>query len=219
MANKYNNNEMILHVILIPTPRRQEYSFLYHFDTFSNLLSGLWVYKTCPLDAFRLLISYPVIYRTSYVVSSGFVPSPHKRHSLSLTRLLLQLVSGILRFHKTSLFTVCFFSCPRMSSFFLFSYDSPQPSSSMKLSPFCATRRSYSLFSLYYHLFLPIPLHPYCRCNPRYSAELSLFASILSERCACNCRSCATLSNSIKTLPCTFSWLQHHLSSSFPKRI
>lgn len=22
-------------------------------------------------------------------------------------------------------------------------------------------------------LFLPIPLHPYCRCNPRYSAELS----------------------------------------------
>lgn len=76
---------MILHVILIPTPRRQEYSFLYHFDTFFNLLSRLWVYKTCPLDAFRPLISYPVIYRTSYVVSSGFVPSPRKRRSLSLS--------------------------------------------------------------------------------------------------------------------------------------
>lgn len=39
---------------------------------------------------------------------------------LSCSHLLLQLVSEILRFHKTSLLAACFFSCHRMSSFLLF---------------------------------------------------------------------------------------------------
>lgn len=56
-------------------------------------------------------------------------------------------------------------------------------------------------FSLGYHLFLPIPLHPYCQCNSRYSVKLSLFAPTLSS-VPLAIVDPATLSNSVKMLPC-----------------
>lgn len=100
------------------------------------------------------------------------------------------------------------------------SYDSPRPSSSMKLSPSFRTPLSLFpflpifLFLLDAVLFLPIPLHLYCRCNPRYSAELSLPASRLFPSVAArNCRSRDSL-ESRKNASVFPSILQHHLSRS-----
>lgn len=184
----------------------------------------------------RVSVAHKLLYNIVdklYAVSPGFVPSffssRSHRSSVSLTRsrhhrrrLLLQLVSGILRFHKTSLFTAYafFLVIVRLRSFC--SYDSPRPSSSMKLSPArrCPSRplalcsflpvslihplqtvlHSFFSLSLRHALFPPIPLHPYCRCNPRHSAELSLLASTFSgRRSVAIVATLVTLSNSAKT--------------------
>lgn len=94
----------------------------------------------------------------------------------------------------------------------------------MKLSParFCLPRSSAPFplalshnasFSSRHALFLSIPLHPYCQCNPRHSAELSLFASTFSESRNCQLPRLSRIPQ--KRPPPYFRFpLEHHLSPS-----
>ena len=98
-----------------------------------------------------------------HAVSAGFVPgfslylcstfslflssSLSFPMSLSCSHLLLQLVSKILRFHKTSLLAACFFSCHRTSSFLLF----------LRLSTAFELDETFSLVSRASLSFCPLP--------------------------------------------------------------
>lgn len=100
------------------------------------------------------------------------------------------------------------------------SYDSPRPSSSMKLSPSCRARPPFTIpshrdppiASCRRHLSPPIPLHPYCRCNPRAIQRNLVSSRRLFPTFAGSQLSTPRLSNSVKTLPCSISLLCLSLS-------
>lgn len=71
----------------------------------------------------------------------------------------------------------------RLSTAFEFDETFPRTPVSSSLFRFLSLLSFLVLhFSLSFALFFPIPLHPYCQCNPRYSAELSLLALTFAER-------------------------------------
>lgn len=184
-------------------------------------LPGFGSYNLSDQCAFQLLISYLIIYWTSYTrfhrdsFSLFLSPSLFRYLFPSVSfprhRLLPQLVPGILRFHKTSLFVACFF--------FLSSYvfvpsvltthhglrvrwNFPRRAAHPSFHD-SFTHRYPSVSSCRRHLSPPIPLHPYCQYNPRAIQRNLVSLRRLFPTLASSQLSTPRLLNSAKTLPCS----------------
>lgn len=176
-----------------------------------------------------------------HAVSPGFIPfSLFLRPSLSLSllfslplfrclscsHLLLQLVSEILRFHKTSLLAACFFSCHRMSSFLLFlrlstafEFDEtfpvvPHASRSLSLPtlPSPPFPSSFFLLDAFFSFFRFLFIH-IVGVTRAIQRNLVFPRRLFPSVAARNCRSRDSL-ESRKNASVLPSILQHHLSRS-----
>lgn len=117
--------------------------FVFFFFSFQFTFQTLELYTTWPFDAFRLLISYPYnILDKLHAVSPGFVLSSCVSRSPFVLSLFCDIVSS---YNLSPGFSDSIKLPCSPHAFFLVivclrsfcSYDSPRPSSSMKLSPSC----------------------------------------------------------------------------------